>query len=422
MESFWLEFPSQPGIYIFEDKDRSPLYIGKSINLRSRLKQHFDLRTDPFSKQSRFIALSASVYYQTVGSDLEAIILEAHLIKSYQPFYNNLTKDDKSGTHITLSNPPQSKISIQRSSDLNLKDYLKPVTQVYGPFKTRLVSQILLSKISLIFGYCQQPFNKSQRPCFNYHLNRCPGACVGLIPPSSYQQHLTKIKRFLSGKFSGLIASLTRQIKKESKNQNYETASIIKNELLRLEQAILTPKFSLLLSAPSPNLKLIHRLYLRLNHPKLKSPPHRIECYDLANLQNQASVGAMVVAIDGQIEPSQFRRFHVRTKTLGDPHTMKHIVKRRFNHPEWAYPDLIILDGGKGQLSQVSPVIPEHIAVVALSKKRETLHFYLPKDKILDLQLPLHDPVLHLLQQIRDQAHRFATTFHQKVKRRSLTA
>jgi excinuclease ABC subunit C len=129
----------------------------------------------------------------------------------------------------------------------------------------------------------------------------------------------------------------------------------------------------------------------------------------------------MVVFIAGHPEISAYRHFKVEgTEDRSDPHAMKQILSRRFRHPEWGRPDLIVLDGGIPQLSIVSPVIPEDIPVIALAKKRETLYFYNEDKKITELSLPLEDPVLNLFRSLRDEAHRFATTFHIQQREKSL--
>lgn len=215
------------------------------------------------------------------------------------------------------------------------------------------------------------------------------------------------------------MESLTREINTASKKQQYEQADKLKNQLEALRIALTSHQYSKLLILPSATGKVLEQAAIILNHPKLKIPPRRIECYDMATLNQENTVGAMVVFIDGQPAKDQYRKFLVKTNKLGDPHTMKHIMMRRLHHPDWNQPDLIILDGGVPQLSVVSDIIPMDIPVLALSKKRETIHFYDQNHQIVNLNLPLHGNVLKLFQYIRDEAHRFATTYHKK--RRSLT-
>lgn len=402
-----------PGIYIFEDKNKKPLYIGKSINLKSRLKQHYEGFQTGTTKAANFIPLTETLYLKTVGNDIEAIITEANYIKQYQPRYNAITKDGKSNIYIIFTNPPDTKIKIIHATDiqaLELDDYRK---QVFGPFTSSSTAEVLLKQVKFIFGYCNAPFNAHSRACFNYHLGHCHGACQFLITPKQYQRHLGNIKKFLSGRFTQLNRQLNRKIVLAIKKQQYEKAEIIKKQIESLNQTLTSRNSSLLLKLSDATDQLQHTIVTTLNHPKLTHFPQRIECYDLAHLQGENYVASMSVFVDGHPEISEYRHFNVQgTTDRSDPHAMKQILTRRFHHPEWGRPDLIVLDGGIPQLSIVSPVIPADIPVIALAKKRETIYFFKAENKIVEINLPLEDPVLNLFRSIRDEAHRFATTFH----------
>jgi len=417
--SFWDLLPSSPGIYIFEDKNKRPLYIGKSISLKSRIRQHYEGFKDGSTKALNFVPQTKYLYLKVVNNDLEAVITEANFIKAYQPRYNAITKDGKSNIYIIFTNEPDTKIKIIHATDiqaLELDDYKK---QVFGPYTSSKVAETLVKLSRRIFGYCNSPFNAQSRACFNYHLHQCPGACQLFITPKQYHRHLGLIKKFLSGQFVQLNKSLNRQIAVAIKKENYEQANIIKNKILSLNQAINNRNSSLLLKLSDATDQLQYLIVDTLKHPLLKTPPARIECYDLAHLQGDNYVGSMSVFIKGTPEPSLYRHFNIKGSERSDPHAMKEIIARRFKHSEWEMPDLVILDGGVPQLSIVSSVIPENIPTLALAKKRETIYFY-EKGKVSSLSLSLEDPVLNLLRNIRDEAHRFATTFHIKKRGKSL--
>src|SRR3989344_7322547 len=413
------DLPSSPGVYIFADGSGAPLYIGKSINLKSRLRQHFENSLNRDNKAAHFISQTKTLILQTVDSDLAAIILESNLIKTYQPYYNSTTKDDKTVSYIVIGNSPQFPIKVLHKSDLRLQEFTSPKTQIYGPYPTGTIVDIVLRQVRRIFGYCQNPYS-SKRSCFYFHIHQMPGPCSGAISPTAYTKHLTRIKIFLSGRFQNLIESLTKEINVASKKQQFEQADRLKTQLEALQIALYSHQYNQLLIFPSATGKVLEQAVMVLKHPKLKSPPKRIECYDMATLNQENTVGAMVVFTNGQPAKDQYRKFRVKTNKLGDPHTMRHIMVRRLHHPDWNRPDLIILDGGVPQLSIVSDIIPTDIPVIALSKKRETIHFYNQNHQVVNLNLPLHSNVLKLFQYIRDEAHRFATTYHKK--RRSLTA
>jgi len=412
--------PSQPGIYIFEDKNKKPLYIGKSINLKSRLKQHFEGSQNGTTKAANFVPQTAFIYLKIVNNDLEAVILEANYIRSYKPRYNAIAKDGKSNVYIVFTNDPDTKIKIVHATDitqLELDDYHK---QVFGPFTSTFVAEILIKQVRHIFGYCQQPFNAHHRACFNFHLDHCPGACLWLVNPKEYQKHLGSIKKFLSGKFILLKKLLNRQILLAIKKQQYEKAEVIRKQIVSLDQALNNKNSSLLLKLSDATDQLQYLIVDSLNHPQLKKPPQRIECYDLAHLQGENYVGSMSVFINGQPQVSAYRHFHIQGGERSDPGGLKQIISRRLDHPEWGTPDLIILDGGKPQLSVASTIIPSTIPVIALAKKRETIYFYDANHQTVSLSLNIEDPVLNLFRSLRDEAHRFATTFHQRQRQKTL--
>ncbi len=421
-EEFWQSLPSSPGIYIFEDKDKNPLYIGKSISLKSRLRQHYEGFVTGTTKAANFIPQTHTLFLKIVNNDLEAIILEANYIRSHKPRYNAISKDGKSNTYIVITNYPDSKIKIIHATDitsLDLDDYRK---QIFGPFTSAKTAEILLKEVRRIFGYCNDPFNSRNRACFNYHLEHCPGACLWLITPSQYRLHLRQIRRFLSGRFTELQKSLYRQIKSAVKKEKYEQASLVKKQLENLEQAMNNKRSSLLLKLSDTTEQIQSLIIETLKHPQLKKIPHRLECYDLAHLQGENYVGSMSVFIDGRPQTNLYRHFHIQGQERSDPGGLKQIIGRRLKHREWPLPDLIILDGGVPQLSIVSSSVPASIAVIALAKKNETIYFYNQENKIVSLNLNLEDPVLNLFRNIRDEAHRFATTFHKQQRQKSLVS
>ncbi len=211
-----------------------------------------------------------------------------------------------------------------------------------------------------------------------------------------------------------LKKELLSKIKKNIRSQSFEDADTTKKQLNSLEYILSSKTPSLLLKLSDATLAIQSTIIDTLNHPKLRNIPRRIECYDLAHLQGTSYVGAMTVMVDGQIDKSQYRHFNIEFPDFSDPHGMRQIIARRFNHPEWPSPDLIILDGGVPQLNTVLSVIPESIAVIALAKKQETLIYYNKDNQLTKLNLPLENPTLNIFRSLRDEAHRFGNTFHRQ--------
>lgn len=307
-----------------------------------------------------------------------------------------------------------------RATDINSYNLDSYRNQVFGPYTSASVGRVLLQHCRKTFGYCLQPFNNRQKACFNYHLGHCPGACIHAITSKEYQTHLGLIKKFLSGKFASLKKTLQLEISKAAKLQNFEKAEIIKKQYQSLDGVLQSGSSSLLLKLSDSNFKSQSTIVKTLSHPKLNQTPKRIECYDLAHLQGTNYVGAMTVMIMGKLANTEYRQFHISSQSTSDPHAMKEILTRRFQHPEWSYPDLIILDGGVSQLNTVLPVIPNNIPVVALAKKKETLIFYDQNNKLKQLQLSLENPVLNQFITLRNEAHRFGNSFHRKQRSKSM--
>lgn len=408
-----------PGVYYFEDTDKKPLYIGKSISLRSRLRQHYEGFQKNNSNSALFIPQTKTVYYKVFDNDIQAIIAESNYIKTFSPKYNSIQKDGKSYLYIIFTNPPETKVVFSRATDLsefNLDNYKK---QVFGPYTSAKIATILQKQIRKTFGICLKPFNAQNKACFNYHIKQCPGACCGEISVTDYQKRLGLAKKFLSGEFTALRKHYIRVIKQNSRLQKYELAAKLKYEYEKLQEILQSGNVNLLLKLSESTPSTQAKITTTLNHPKLTGTPKRIECYDLAHLQGQNYVGAMTVMEEGHLKKTDYRHFQINDST-SDPYAMKEIISRRFLHTDWPKPDLIVLDGGKPQLNIVLPAVPADIAVVALAKKKETLIYYNRKGEIMELNLNLDDPVLNQLILLRNEAHRFGNKLHRKQRQKTM--
>ncbi len=342
-----------------------------------------------------------SIDHIEVLSEIEALLLESKLIKKFLPPYNIASRDDKSPyyIHVTSERFPKPVVNHE------------PNQAIAGPFLSGWTAKSILRQFRRIAPYCTAS-RRISRPCLYYHLGLCrpcpndPGT-----DPAAYKQNITRLKRLVKGQFSQVQRQLRRQMRVASQNQDYETAAQARDQLHNLEillQQPVSPDEYLV----NPNLVVDKQ---RLALDALKEALHtwpltRIEMYDVANLAGTAATAAMTVATDGEINSRNFRHFTIRTKsTPDDVAMMKEVLTRRLRRTDWPRPDLIVLDGGKSQLSIVNWQVP----TVALAKKEEIITISTLK-KFTEIKLDRDNPGLQLLQRLRDEAHRFSRRLHHK--------
>lgn len=398
-------FPTKPGVYYFYNNYGRILYIGKASVLKNRIKSYFIGVHD--NKTEKLVSQISDVKYKITDSVLEAIILEANEIKRLKPKYNIRDKDDKSYSYIFLTKEEYPRFFIERAT---WKGGNTRISTKFGPFTSGLQAKEALQILRRIFGFrdCnERKFNlykKRRKSCLFFALNLCSGPCVGNIDKKSYYRTILEIKDFLGGKKKTLIKSLEKQMSLASRYQKYELAAQIRNKLHSL--------------AHIQDVALIKE---EKPFEQYRMIPKRIEAYDISNISGKFATGSMIVFINGQIDKSQYRKFRIRTvSNINDPVMLAEIVARRFNHKEWPKPDLIILDGGKGQLSSVLKILRVKsikIPVMAIAKGPSRKNYTLFKN---NLAKKIYLDRL-FIESIRDEAHRFAISYHRKLRARLTT-
>lgn len=417
--------PHRPGVYIYKNKEGKILYVGKAIDLYHRVASYFrgyeksssayfNRQNDP--KTSDLVKNIAGIETIEVYSEIEALILEANLIKKYRPPYNIKLMDDKDYLYIKITKEEFPRIITAR------KHELEGSREYFGPFPSSRNVRLTLKKLRRIFPWCDRPYPKDKRPCFNYHLGLCPGACAGKITPKEYNKNIKHFSQFMQGKKEELLENLIMEMSEASANQEYEKAQHLKRVIEGVEY--LTQPNQAAVYLENPNF-VADQTKIGLNKLKeylnLKVIPERIECYDISNMQGQQAVGSLVVLIDGEIDKKWYRKFKIRQE--GKPNDvlmMEEVISRRLNHPEWPKPDLILVDGGKGQTRAAQKALAGNqwdIPIFGLAKRFEWI--YQPDGETI--KLPKSSPALMLLQKIRDEAHRFAITYHRNITRQQVT-
>ena len=539
--------PALPGCYIYYNKDNEVIYVGKAKILKRRVMSYFNRKHDSV-KVNVLVAQIERLEYIITNTEVEALILESHLIKKYKPKYNVLLKDDKKYPYFLITDEDFPRITIVRKKNMNPEK-----GRYYGPYTDIRAMHATLDFLKKIFPLkqCKSPKFKD-RPCLYYHIGRCMAPCQNLVTPEEYKKLVKQAELFLSGKQSELMNQIKEQIQKYSDSLQFEKAAKLRdsyNDLAKtlekqkvvyentklnedvislmaddgifaivilmiregrlidkkdfvyeVEEDDRTEFFATFFKEYYTNLKLEYpdkiisneleavgekALYeewleilaqkkVKISYGKsaqgkelqmladknakvvldnakinkmskikddfneigsylaeklqLKNFPHRMECYDISHIQGTNTVASMVTFINGVPKKSEYRKFKVEI-TEGKPDdflSMKEVLTRRLSHlgeKKWEKPDLMIIDGGKGQLSSVMQIIEEmgikEIDVVSLAKKHEEV--FLPKQS-KPVILPRNSSALFLFQRIRDEAHRFAITYHRKLRSQSMIA
>ena len=415
------KIPQKSGVYKFKDSQGKVIYIGKAINLYHRVASYFSASYLPVRnvKLVNLVEQIADLETIVVESELEALILEANLIKKYLPPFNVRLTDDKDYLYIGITEEGFPKVITIRRQDL------KNVKKYFGPFPSSKTVRDTLKQLRKVFPWCSakgtylQGVSLGVRPCFYYHLNLCPGACVGLINKKAYNKIIGRFAKFMDGKKDELVNELMDEMNKAAKGQRFEEAGRIKKILEGINYLAQTNRSQLYLENPNfleNERKLaLEQLQKDLNLSKL---PERIEGYDISNISGKEATGSLVVLTNGEIDKSQYRKFRIHISDRpNDVGMMREMVKRRLNHTDWPLPDLILVDGGRGQARAVDFQLQTsnfQLPVYGLAKRMEWI--YPPEGDVI--KLSKRSLSLKLLQKIRDEAHRFAISYHRKLRDR----
>lgn len=408
------KLPDSPGIYQFFDAKGKLLYVGKSRSIKKRVSSYFT-KGSLGEKTDLLVSKISRIGYVKVFSEFEALLLEAELIRTHKPFFNSIAKDDKSPIYIKITKAPVPIITLARKRNLKLD---KPF--VKGPFPSAKVTREILRMIRKIFPYCHH--KNPQKPCLYVHLGLCPYPYQSKQAAENYGKNIRKIKKLLSGQIKNLLAQLELEMAVRSKNQQYEQAAEAKRQIEKLEYLTTTylmpPEFlqrpTLVDDLTMARLKDLQEI---LGLPKI---PKRIECYDVSNIQGNLATGSMVVFTSGQPDKQEYRRFKIKfTHEPNDYEMLREVVARRLKN-DWPLPDLMIVDGGRGQLNAALSAVSKHKVnthLISLAKRFEEIY---SQDKILPISLPKESPARQLAQAIRDEAHRFAITYHRLLRSKNL--
>ncbi len=418
--------PDEPGCYLMRDRDGRIIYIGKAASLRKRVQSYFRSHTKRTAQPKIRSLISSIADFDLVvlKSEAEAILTEGRLIKEYRPHYNTLWKDDKRFVMICVD--VQHPFPTFRKCRIRKKDG----ALYFGPYTSGMAAKVAIEFLERYFGIrrCRprMPDADTYKHCSNDIIANCSAPCIGKVSQEEYRGKVEEACAFLRGERMEMLKELRAAMEQASTEQKFEEAAALRDMLLHLHNAV-KEKAKV---RKTPKMKQTEaRLGLKELKKQLKLPkePRVIECFDISNISGTSSVASMVCSVDGVPYPNRYRRFRIKTvEGADDPRSMAEVVRRRYArllHEEKPLPGLVMVDGGITQLRAAKAELAElgldNLPIVGLAKRYEEMVWDYEYNSG-NLVLPRHSPGLTVVMRLRDEAHRFAITYHRDLRRQRI--
>jgi excinuclease ABC subunit C len=434
------ELPKSPGVYFHKDSTGEIIYVGKAAVLKNRVRQYFQVSRNRDPKTDALVTEIVDVDWMCVESEIEALFLEAEMIRRYMPRYNILLRDDKAMSYIRIDY--ESDCPTVTTTRRPLDDGAR----YFGPYFSLGAVRQSLKLLRKIFPFATSKINGQKRASLHYHLGLDPGLEEGKTNLEDYRANLRKLIAVIQGKKKAIIKDLERDMKRAAKAAEFEKAAKFRNQLFALQslgkQVIFSDKEFLDISKD-------HALNELVNLLSLDGYPQRIEGYDISHQQGTDVVASMVVFTNGVSNKAEYRKFKTKLNHNNDFYNMNETLKRRLsdkNRKAWGLPNFVLIDGGKGQLDAAIQARDEQscssIPFIGLAKREEQLvihkiksrvtvnaellhqmgGFLTETDDFILINLPHNTNLVKLLQRIRDESHRFAVSYHSVLKVKRQTA
>lgn len=422
--------PEQPGVYIFWQKPHFPLYVGKAVNLKSRVSSYFSPVV--MGKTKKMVSEAGFLSFTITASELEALLLEARMVRKLNTRYNTLLKDDKHPLYIRITKEVYPRVLTARKIEE------KGNIAFFGPFPSSIHVKRVLKMLRKIFPYADH--KPTKKPCLNNQLGLCR-PCPSYIESLSsryttrvlkrvYMKNIKMINYILQGRLNVVKKDLTKEIERLSKDERYEEALVVRNKLDSLNY-ITQPRQEIEKFIDNPNFiedirqKELIALKLILDRFMTVRSLQHIECFDVAHYSGKQTTASMVVFIGGSEDRSLYKHFRIRQNTkASDTKSLEEVVTRRLKHlKDWGRPDLIVVDGGKPQVGVFYKILSkDQIPIIGIAKRQETL--IIPKVangklKFASFVLPRGE-AKNLVQRLRNEAHRFAQRYHHHLFKKDL--
>ena len=433
--------PAAPGVYFHKGAAGEIIYIGKAANLRNRVRQYFQKSRYRDPKTDMLVGEIADIDWTEVETEADALFLEAELVRRYLPRYNILLRDDKSLQYVRID---------YKSDYPTITLVRRPLddgAEYFGPYVNGLAVKKALRYLRRAFPYAISRPNSQKRANLYYHLGLDPGLEEGRTSLEDYRANLRKLMRYLRGERRGLVRDIEREMQRAARRREFERAAALRNQLQCLQALGRQILFSdRELQDASKDQALVEIADLL----GLAGPPRRIEGFDISHMQGTDTVASMVVFTSGLPDKASYRKFKMRTLGNDDFAHMAETIKRRLrdeNVKKWGLAELILIDGGKGQLAAALKARDDcgrQIPMIGLAKRQEEIIIskqetgqrtedivsqakkmkaYIRESKdFINVELPKDSHIVKLLQRIRDESHRFAVSYHSTLKRGRQTA
>ncbi len=430
------DLPKAPGVYFHKNSAGEIIYIGKAGVLRHRVRQYFQASRYRDPKTEALVAEIADIDWMVVDSELEALFLEAELVRRYLPRYNILLRDDKAMSYIRIDyDSDYPTVGMTRRP-------LDDGARYFGPYFSANAVRQALKSLRRAFPYATRRIPGQKRASLHYHLGLDPGLEDGRTSLEVYRINLRRLIAVIEGKRTKIEQELERDMKRASKIKDYESAARYRNQLNTLsalnKQVIFSDKEFLDISKD-------HALNELVNLLSIDKFPARIEGYDISHMHGTDVVASMVVFTNGVSDKANYRKFKTRINHNNDFYNMNETLKRRLsqkNVKAWGLPNLVIIDGGKGQLDAALQARDlqgyAQIPFIGLAKREEQIVLHKAKSNLelnttelhklggfatesedfILINIPHSTNLIKLLQRIRDESHRFAVSYHSILKQK----
>ncbi len=412
-----MTIPEKPGCYFFKNNN-DIIYIGKAISLKKRVNSYFNIPQSSSPKLEALVSEITDIEWNITNSEIEALLLESQLIKQHQPKYNKRAKDDKSFPYVHITDEPFPRILIKRL----IKNADRKPGKYFGPFTDVKALRQTLRFIFKTFpaANCSKSVDKQKRFCLKYQYHLCSAPCVKKISKNEYNNRINLICKLLSGQKESLLKELYTDMEAASKNLDFEKAAEIRDQIFALEKSIR----NVAITSTESDLETISEGVKELKKSlDLEKNPYRIAGFDISNIGGTLATGSLVIFENGLPKKEDYRRFRIKQTGPDDVAMIKELIDRRYKrvlNENLQLPDLILIDGGKGQVNAASSILKKYdleIPVIGLAKKDESIFFPQKSDP---LNLSRNSKALFLLERVRDEAHRFAISYHKKLRQKTI--